>query len=282
MVGKIAAALVLVAVTAVGALWGWQWFAGLGGASGVMVPDQRPFMQPDPRLWDAFLKEVVSDEGLVDYVRATGTAHGHLRAYLEQAAKATPAQFSSDAARLAFLINAYNASVIEGVLRRWPMASIEEAGPLHQFFRDRDYVIAGQTVSLHGLETKLIRPLDPRIHYALNCASRSCPPLRPEAYVADRLEAQLSEAEAAFLNNQRYNRYDPQRRVWQLSSIFKWYLADFGGETGLRGLLRRHGSRDAAPDAVIHYVPYDWRLNDVQQGALPLIPRAGETPALTE
>nr|WP_243436149.1 DUF547 domain-containing protein [Acanthopleuribacter pedis] len=236
-----------------------------------MHVDERPFLKPDPRLWDVFLKEVVTDGGLVDYQRAAGPARQHLNAYLAEVARATPAQFPDEAARLAFLINAYNAFVIQGVLQHRPIQSVEDAGPLRQFFRERAYLLAGRKVSLHGLETTLIQPLDARVHFALNCAARSCPPLRAEAYVPDRLEAQLSEAETAFINNERYNHYDPEEKVWRLSSIFKWYLADFGGEQGLRNLLQARGPRGTVVEAPITYLPYDWSLNDSRRGPLPAI-----------
>lgn len=265
-------AMVLTSLVGVGLLsaLGLRWFAGLGGAAAVALPDQRPFHQPDPAPWDAFLREVVTDDGLVDYARAQGAVRAQLHAYTASLARATPAVFADDQTRLALYLNAYNAFVIEGVLSYQPIDSIEDVGPFHQFFRERRYVLAGRKLSLHDLETTLIRPMDARIHFALNCASRSCPPLRAEAYRGPLLEAQLSEATAAFVRNPRFNHYDTDDGVWHLSALFDWYRDDFGGEAGVRALLARLGPANAETRAPLRFAPYDWRLNDaVRSDAAP-------------
>ncbi len=239
----------------------WPSFAGLRGAGLIERPRDRPFFRPDPTSWDRFLAEVVVEDGNVRYDAALGAARAHLDDYLEQAARATPAQFADDRERLAFYLNAYNALTIEGVLRRWPIDSVEDAGPFHRFFRDRAYTVAGVLVSLHGFETRVIRRYDPRLHFALNCASASCPPLRAEAYRAEKLEAQLREDAALFVNDARFNRYDAGENTWSLSKIFEWYADDFGGESGVRALLRRHARVDWPDGAVLTYQAYDWSLN---------------------
>ncbi len=258
---RVVMALMGLLVLGCSAVLGFRWFAGLGAAAEVARLDQRPFHQPDPAPWDAFLKEVVTDEGLVDYSRARGVVLARLHTYTASLARATPAAFGDDQARLALYLNAYNAFVIEGVLHYQPINSIEDVGPFHQFFRERRYRLAGQVLSLHDLETTLIRPMDARIHFALNCASRSCPPLRAEAFRGPRLEAQLSEATEAFVRNQHFNGYDARAGVWRLSALFDWYRDDFGGEAGVRAMLARFGPAGADAAAPIQFLDYDWRLN---------------------
>ncbi|QTD51344.1 DUF547 domain-containing protein [Sulfidibacter corallicola] len=241
--------------------FGWRWFAGLDGADAILIPDGRAYSRPDPTAYQRFLTAVVDDRGRVDYTKAVGTVRSDLDTYLEQAASATPAVFDDDSQRLAFFINAYNASVIAGVLHHWPIDSIDEVGPLHQFFRDRDYRIAGSTVSLHGFESRVIRRFDPRLHFALICASASCPPMSREAYVAETLERQLESAAVAFIRDRRFNRYEPEEHTWYLSSIFKWYADDFGGEAQVRQMLRRYVTVTRHEPAHIVYLDYDWSLN---------------------
>lgn len=260
---RVAMALTGLLVLGWSAMVGFRWFAGLGGAAEVARHDQRPFHQPDPTPWETFLKEVVTDEGLVDYTLAQGAVRMELQAYTASLARATPAAFADDQTRLALYLNAYNAFVIEGVLHYQPINSIEDVGPFHQFFRERRYQLAGRMLSLHDLETTLIRPMDARIHFALNCASRSCPPLRAEAFRGARLDAQLSEATEAFVRNRRFNRYDAG--VWRLSALFDWYGDDFGGEAGIRALLARLGPPDGDASAPIQFLDYDWRLNDAHE-----------------
>ncbi len=255
--------LVILALGLIAALAWWLWwprFSGLAGAGAVARADGRPFFKPSPEPWARFLRRVVDARGLVDYERAV-EARADLDDYLDQVARATPAQFARDEQRLAFYINAYNALVIEGVLFYWPIASVEDVGPLHRFFRERRYRVAGVRVSLHGLEAKVIRQFDPRMHFALNCASASCPRLNVEPFRAESLDRQLEAAAAAFINDPRHNRYDAGEKSWQLSKIFQWYADDFGGESGVRELLRRHAATPWPEDAKLSYLEYDWSLN---------------------
>ena len=242
-------------------LW-WPYFAGLQGAERIELTRDAPFLEPDPALLDAFLAEVVTDDGLVDYAKAQGPVSAMLDAYLAQVAEATPADFSSADARLAFYINAYNALVIRSVLNYWPLQSVDDAGPLRRFFRERKHRVAGRMVSLHGFETKVIGKYDPRFHLALNCAARSCPPLAKTAYRGEILQTQLDQATRLFLNDPRFHRFDEASGQFHLSKIFSWYMDDFGGEKELRRFIQYH--RPAAADASWVFSPYDWRLNDAR------------------
>ena len=128
--------------------------------------------------------------------------------------------------------------------------------------------LGGKMVSLDEIESELRAMGDPRIHAALVCAARSCPPLRREAYAASRLDEQLDDNVREWLANPALNRFDPQHGRAEISSIFKWYGKDFDAYSGgLQGFLRRY----APPQAIrelgqkkfqVSYLTYDWALND--------------------
>jgi hypothetical protein len=183
--------------------------------------------------------------------------------------------------QLAFLINAYNAWTVELILRGDPaIASIRELGSLLRSPWKRRFIpLLGETRSLDDIEHGLIRGSgryrEPRIHFAVNCASIGCPALRREAYVAARLEEQLEDAARQFIGDRTRNRV--MGEAVQVSSIFKWYREDF--ETGWRGarhlgeFLALYGTalgldeagrrRLVAGDLGISFLDYDWRLNRV-------------------
>lgn len=239
----------------------WPYFAGTVGAQHIETERDVAFLRPNPKGYGLFLSIVVNDDGTVDYVLAK-RYEKLLDDYLDQVARATPARFDNDQQRLAFYINAYNALIIAGVLDYWPIESVRDVGLFRAFFRERRYVVAGRRVSFHGFETRVIRRYDARMHFALNCASASCPPLRNEPYEAQQLVRQLADQTRSFINDPKFNRYDPDRHSWQLSAIFAWYAEDFGGEAGIREILSEHAAF-AWPEeaATLNYLEYDWALN---------------------
>lgn len=177
------------------------------------------------------------------------------------------------AERQAFWINAYNARVVAGVLERYPIDSVRDVGFLGGrvggFFSRREHPVAGERRTLDEIEEILLTdPLwDPRIHWSLTCASRSCPALRPEPYRGPALERQLEFQAATYLNGPTGHRLDPGARTVQLSRILDWYRADFERATGsVRAYALRYLT-GAALDALregweIEYLDYDWSLND--------------------
>lgn len=237
----------------------------------------------DQQLWDHLLRTYVAD-GLIDY---DGLRRTHLfKTYLAQLASAQPEKLPDDAHRLAFLCNAYNAFVINGVLIHKVDSSVldYESSDGTGFFDLSEHILAGKTISLNDLEHKVIREDEkpreektydePRIHVALVCAAKSCPTIRPEAYMGDRIDAQLEDQAKAFANKQEYVRYDAKEKKLFLSPILKWYSVDFDGETGVLDFLAaRVDSSDSmagieaarAGEAEIVYNQYDWSLNT--QGA---------------
>jgi hypothetical protein len=173
---------------------------------------------------------------------------------------------ATDAEWLAFLINAYNALAIRAVLDGLSPSSLP--GRL-RFFLLRRHRIAGRNRTLYGLEhDELMAMGEPRIHFAIVCASASCPPLRPAAYRPATLPALLDEDARQFVNDPRRNRFDPAAGIARLSRIFRWYRGDFGAGTGaLQAWLAGYAADPEVADRLaagafrIEYLRYDWSLN---------------------
>lgn len=172
--------------------------------------------------------------------------------------------------RLAFLLNAYNAFTVKLVVDHYPVKSIKDIGGLLGSPWKRKFVpLLGRTISLDDLEHVWIRPQyrEPRIHFAVVCASVGCPRLRREAFRASDLEIQLATATREFLGDRRWNRASP--KAVEVSSIFKWYGSDWGGSRELRtflagglGLSDPVRSRFVAGEIPLKHTSYDWSLND--------------------
>lgn len=235
----------------------------------------------DHGIWDGLLQRHVRPirGGVATQVDYAGMARERalLKGYLDALAAVPEADFLRwpKPERLAFLINGYNAGTVELVLTAWPkLASIKDLGSLLTSpWKQRFMSLLGQTRSLDDIEQGLIRAKgrfdEPRIHFAVNCASIGCPALRPEAYTAARLEAQLADATRGFLADRTRNR--AAAGALEVSSIFKWYGDDFVPVGGLRTFLASQGTalglteaqRAAVVDGSLKivFLDYDWRLN---------------------
>lgn len=211
--------------------------------------------------------------GLVDYAGLVDDRE-LLERYLEIAASANPRD--ADAAdALAFWINAYNASTLRLVLEHYPgIASVRD---VQGFFKERSSRIAGELLSLDQIEQRALSFGDARVHFAVVCASVSCPPLRSEPYLGSRLEEQLEEQTLGFLaDHERGAAFDEEGEVLSLSSIFKWYGGDFTGGSDVSAFLARGqlvdwvlpylpaGTREAvaASPPGVRFLDYDWGLNE--------------------
>jgi hypothetical protein len=229
---------------------------------------------PDHELLDRVL-EIHVRAGLVDYA-ALAANRRDLDLYLEQLGRTSPSdlELASREARLAFWINAYNACALRLVLDHYPIEKhgggsensvrrIPEAWT-RQFCR-----VAQRERSLDGIEHGILRPLgEPRIHFAVSCPSRSCPPLAGEAYRGDSLDAQLDAAVRRFVedSSQFALAYGDPPTV-RVNKILDWHKEDFGGTSGVVAFLRRFVSPEQArvlePGGVrVEYFAYDWTLND--------------------
>lgn len=228
------------------------------------------------RRWTKLLAEHVQGDA-VDYVGLKGR-RAELQAYLDELAAVTPAQLASWTRdeRFAYWINTYNAFCIQLVVDNYPVDSIRDlGGKLFGRVWDKEYIPLAahhpdgddDPLSLNDVEHEILRPrfADARLHAAVNCASVSCPPLRPEAFVAERLDAQLGEQMRGFLADDARNRFDRDAREANVSEIFDWFAADFERDAGsVRAYLARFAPGDGSwiREADLDYLDYDWSLND--------------------
>ncbi len=248
--------------------------------------------------WDALLKKhvVLIDGGKASQVRYAGFAQDRaaLKAYLGTLSKVTQAEFNgwTKPQQMAFLTNAYNAYTVEKILTRYPnIKSIWDFGKIFgNPFKDRFFTLLGREFSLDMIEHETLRKPgsynEPRVHFAVNCASVGCPMLREEPYVAERLDAQLEEQTRRFLADRSRNRYNPQGNALEVSEIFKWFSEDWtSGYRGFDGKGVAMQSREqffakyanlladppaqqntiAERKAGLRYLDYDWVLNDAKQ-----------------
>ena len=213
--------------------------------------------------FDAVLKANVVD-GHVNYSGVAADSRFH--AYVAALAGAKVPENLPLASKLAFWINAYNALAIQGIIEGRSPSSF--FGRVSYFKRD-EYAVAGLSITLYDLERDIIIPLgDNRIHFAIVCASQSCPPLRSEAFVSEMLDAQLDEQAQLFLGDETKNSFDLDRNRANVSKIFDWFADDFAAEAGS---VQRYIAKfvDDAPlrDALaaerlrVKHKKYDWNLN---------------------
>jgi hypothetical protein len=215
--------------------------------------------------WDAILRSKVID-GRVDY--GAIAADPGFTATVADIANADLAGHDRQSL-LAFSINAYNVLAVKGILDGHSPAS--SFGKLRFFYRDT-YTIAGEERSLHAFENEHIRTLEePRIHFAIVCASASCPPLRSEAYAPQTLDEQLDDNARRFLNDSAKNRYDLDSGVARISKIFKWFAEDFEATAGtvphyIASFVDDEEVAAALRDDLLElrYLKYDWSLNGVK------------------
>ena len=214
--------------------------------------------------WQETLQRFVTPQARVDYAALNKQGLPTLDAYLANLAQPWPRDLSRDE-RKAALINAYNALTVRWVAAHYPIPSIWRTK--HPFTEVR-HTVDGRKYSLDQIETELRGMGDPRVHAVLVCAARSCPPLRREAYVAERLDAQLTANTFAWLSNPALNEFDPTNHEAEVSQIFEWYRGDFEKYSELeRIFLGKYGPPHAKflaqhGPAKIRYREYYWGLND--------------------
>lgn len=247
--------------------------------------------QPLHTDFDGFLQRHVDAAGRIDYAAALDDS-ADLDRYVAWLARVSPDshpdQFPRVEDQLAYWINGYNATVIRKVLDHYPIASVRDARSRWLFFLPRlagffvieQVELGGRRIGLRALENEIIRKRfrEPRVHFALNCASQSCPTLPNRAFRADALETELARETRRFLSNPAHFRVDTKERRVTVSAIFKWYEGDYRD-----WLKSQHPERPAtllsylaveAPtpaaaaaladcaDCRIAFFDYDWRLND--------------------
>ena len=209
-------------------------------------------------LWDSLLKQHVSPQGRVDYPGFQNDKV-KLEAYIESLAESAQAiNTSSNAEQLAFWINAYNACTVKLICDHLPLESIKN---ISRPWKQTVLKNKSNSWTLDAIEHEILRKYDePRIHFAINCASKSCPILANEAYMADRLEDQLNRSAAVFFSDSSKNRHTSKRLY--LSRIFLWFKKDFGKTEDIIEMMNRYSGQNIPSDISISYLTYDWSLNN--------------------
>ena len=226
----------------------------------------------DHSVFDRLLRTYVDDDGWVNYKAWKAQDEETLRNYLKSLGKVDPDSLGR-AEKLAFWINAYNALTIQGILEFYPLKSIRDKVSRFVGFNiwdDYPMTVHGKAYSLNDIEHRILRKMEePRIHFAIVCASVGCPKLRNEAYTAGDLDSQLQDNAKDFFARPRNFRIDKRRNTVYLSSILDWFGEDFGGSD--RAKLDFAGKyapeekdreylREGKPK--VKYLNYDWSLNE--------------------
>jgi hypothetical protein len=233
------------------------------------------------KAWDALLKKhvVLLSGGKASQMRYAEMAkeRAALKGYLDSLSGVKEQEFNSwnKSQRMAFLINAYNAFTVEKILTRYPgIKSIWDFGKVFgNPFKDEFFSLFGRKFTLDGIEHETLRKKgaydEPRIHFAVNCASIGCPMLREEAYVAERLEAQLAQQAERFLSDRSRNRAAGGKL--EVSRIFDWFKEDFAPREQFFAKYAKFLADDPAQQklvaegkAAVSFLEYDWTLNDAR------------------
>ncbi len=220
--------------------------------------------------WDNLLKKHVKKHGLVDY-KGFVKDSVELNSYLKLLKENPPSENSwSKNERLAYWINAYNAFTISLIVEAYPVKSIKDVGPalsipfINSVWSQRFILIGGKEYSLDDIEHSILRKEfdEPRIHFAVNCASISCPPLRSEAFLAEQIDQQLKEQTASFINDQEKNNITEKKAT--ISKIFDWFKGDFTKDQKLFEFINQYSETKIDAKTKIRFMDYNWGLNESQ------------------
>lgn len=212
---------------------------------------------PDHSAFNALLQKNVSSSGKVNY-QGFKAQKADLQKYLDDLAANTPSSEWGRKETMAYWTNAYNAFTIKLIVDNYPISSItklENGKPW-----DKKWIKLGdKTYSLNNIENDILRPKykDARIHFAVNCAAQSCPPILNKAWTAANLAANFEKQAKAFINNPKFNKISANSI--EISKIFEWYAADFGN---IIDYLNKYSTTKISADAKVSYMEYDWALNN--------------------
>lgn len=229
----------------------------------------------------ALLRQAVDEKSLVDYQALVASPARLIVAYQsisQLSPDSHPGEFANEEERFAYWLNAYNVATIYGVVEAHPIRSVRDVRPASilsvfpggGFFAAQKFLFGGAAYSLYEVENKIIRERfdDPRLHFALNCASIGCPDLAPEPFQASKLEDQLERQTRLFINSPKGLVIDDAKKEIQLSAIFDWYREDFekDGKTVLdyvsEYVTERSAFQKARQDGyTLVFLDYDWALN---------------------
>jgi len=232
------------------------------------APSKKGSKSIDHEPWTVLLQKYVDQDGLVNY-RGFQKDSLNLNAYLDDLSTNPPDEKTwSDEEQIAYWINAYNAFTVKLINDHYPLESIKDIGSAIQIpfinspWDIRFIEINGIILDLNNIEHSILRKKfnEPRIHFAINCASLSCPMMRREAYVGDKLDAQLEEQAIQFINDSKRNNITKTHA--EVSGIFNWFKGDFTKNGSLKDFLNLYAKIKIDEDARISSMDYDWSLND--------------------
>lgn len=225
--------------------------------------------------WTELTRTYVVEERWVDYARwhASPTDRDALASIVREFAALDPSVLSEPEA-IAYWINLYNAVTVDLVLEHYPVKSIKDIGSglFGSPWKIERVTVGGRALTLDAIEHEILRVQfsEPRIHFALNCASVGCPPLAPEAFTGARLDEQLDTVTARALQSAEW--VDPSgcdgsygKGKIRLTKLFDWFRSDFGGDAAVREFVARYRPADAFTlrntRCDLEYMDYDWQLN---------------------
>ncbi len=220
---------------------------------------------PSHQQWDKLLKKYVNTAGMVNY-KGFQNDKSELDAYLKTLSDNAPQKSWSENDQKAFWINAYNAFTVSLILQHYPVKSIKDIGgkiyKINTAWDIKFITIGGEKYDLNNIEHKMLRRKfeDPRIHFAIVCASMSCAKLRREAYTGSKLEAQLDEQAKDFLNDNSKNRISTDKA--EISKYFTWYGGDFTKNGSLVDFINKYSQTKINTNTKISYLDYNWSLNE--------------------
>ena len=223
---------------------------------------------PSNKLWTSILKKYVNEEGWVNY-KGIIKDKEQLQEYLDLLTNNPPQKNWSKDDKEAYWINAYNAFTVKLIIDHYPVKSIKDIGPKHQIpfvntpWEKKFFKIGQRRYKLDRIEHHILRKQfgDPRVHFAIVCASRSCAKLRNEAYEGSRLNEQLNEQAKDFLTDKRKNKISAEKA--ELSSYFDWYKKDFKKKSGsIIVYINQYSPIKMNKDVKITFLDYNWDLNE--------------------
>lgn len=212
--------------------------------------------KPNHSSFNGLLAKYVSASGNVNY-KGLKSTESKLDAYLKDLDANVPAGDWTKDEKLAYWMNAYNAFTIKLILNNYPVSKITDLHGGKPW--DQKWIsLGGKTYSLNDIEHTIIRPTfkDPRIHFAVNCAAKSCPPLLNKAYTGQNVDRELTKVTKAFVNSAS-NKIS--NSSVEISKIFEWYAEDFGN---IIDYLNQYAAEKVDSNAKVGYLPYNWALNE--------------------
>lgn len=207
--------------------------------------------------WNALLQKNVSRSGAVNYLGFQKDSK-QLQVYLDELAANVPTTSWSKNEVLAYWINAYNAYTVRLILNHYPTKSIKD---IKDPWGKKFFTLGTKKYSLEEIEHEILRKMnEPRIHFAINCASFSCPNLLNEAYTGAKLEKQLYAAAKSFINDATKNTISSSKV--EISKIFDWFGGDFKEKGSIIDYLNQYSTVKISHKAKVNYKDYNWSLND--------------------